>query len=85
MQYLKCEGYSASLETLENEASQKLKQHEGRKRSIEKMKVALLEGNWNSVETLLQREIFKNNKLFAYEIYKQMFLGECVGRAFIAL
>eukprot|EP01027_Heterolobosea_sp_BB2_P009061 GEZU01013406.1.p1 GENE.GEZU01013406.1~~GEZU01013406.1.p1 ORF type:complete len:568 (+),score=81.26 GEZU01013406.1:190-1893(+) len=74
IQYLKNEGYTSSMLTIQDEANVKLKDELSKRKHVHRMKKAILAGDWTEVERLCQKKYFKNYKTFLYAVYKQQYL-----------
>ncbi|EME26021.1 hypothetical protein Gasu_63220 isoform 2 [Galdieria sulphuraria] len=74
VQYLQEEDYLYSAAALQDEANVKHKDVLAQQAHLQRVKTAILEGDWAEVEKLCSQATFKNLKSFLYEVYKQQYL-----------
>lgn len=74
VQYLQDSGYTSSAMTTQDEANVKIYEELEQRVQLKAMRKAILEGDWNEVEKLLTKNMFKNQKAFMYAVYKQQYL-----------
>jgi len=72
-QYLQDEGFGAASMTLLDEANVKMQNTARTRVLLAQMKKAILEGNWEGVEQLCSKHMFRNKKSFLYAIAKQQY------------
>ncbi|GJQ11439.1 hypothetical protein GpartN1_g3230.t1 [Galdieria partita] len=74
VQYLQEEDYLYSAAALQDEANVKHKDVLAQQAHLQRVKTAIVEGDWAEVEKLCSQATFKNLKSFLYEVYKQQYL-----------
>ncbi|RIB15535.1 WD40-repeat-containing domain protein [Gigaspora rosea] len=74
IQYLSDEGYTASKMTIYDEANVNWHEKEERVIEVNRLKKAILDGDWAEVDKLCAKPLVKNHKSFMYAIYKQQYL-----------
>ena len=73
-QWLLNEGYHDVATVLQEEADLKIQGSKIPGNEVNKIKTAILDGDWVEVEKLYIKYSFKNHKSFLYAIYKQGYL-----------
>jgi COMPASS component SWD3 len=73
-QWLSNEGYHDVATVLQEEANLKIQSSKIPLLQVNKIKAAILDGDWVEVEKLCIKYSFKNHKSFLYAIYKQGYL-----------
>ncbi|CAG8520389.1 6639_t:CDS:10 [Dentiscutata erythropus] len=74
IQYLSDEGYTASKMTIYDEANVNWHEKEERVVEVNRLKKAILDGDWAEVDKLCAKPLVKNSKSFMYAVYKQQYL-----------
>lgn len=74
VQYLQDEGYTASIMTIQDEASVRFTENLRNRSHFKRIKAAILDGEWVETEKLVQKTPLKDHKHFLYTVYKQQYL-----------
>lgn len=74
VQYLQDEGYTASIMTIQDEASVRFTENLRNRSHFKRIKAAILDGEWVEMEKLVQKTPLKDHKHFLYTVYKQQYL-----------
>jgi hypothetical protein len=74
IQFLAEEGYVNAKMVLVDEANLRFKERDEKTLEFLRLRKAILDGDWNTVEQLSVKPLVKNHKSFLYQIYKTQYL-----------
>ncbi|XXQ34984.1 WD40 repeat-containing protein SMU1 [Plasmodiophora brassicae] len=74
IQYLRDEGYMASMLTVQDETNVKIAESAQRRARIRRLQSSICAGEWSEVESLCQKIPFSLSKCLLYATYKQQYL-----------